>query len=103
MNPVSADSFQGIEGAGLAPRQPLPGTREAWPQRVGWLSHLRVAQASPADASETPLRAPPEPADEALTVARQIRRPVVHEPVPELEQVRAPTSGLDLVSDLVGR
>ncbi len=28
------------------PRQPLPGTREAWPQRVGWLDHLRVAQAS---------------------------------------------------------
>ena len=22
---------------GSAPRQPLPGTREAWPQRVGWL------------------------------------------------------------------
>ena len=32
---------------GGVPRQPLPGTREAWPQRVGWLSHLRVAQASP--------------------------------------------------------
>ena len=27
---------------------------------------------------------------------------VVREPVPVLEQVRAPTSGLDLVSDLVG-
>ena len=26
----------GVEG-GTAPRQPLPGTREAWPQRVGWL------------------------------------------------------------------
>ena len=39
----------GVEG-GTAPRQPLPGTREAWPQRVSWLSHLRVAQASPADA-----------------------------------------------------
>ena len=29
----------GSEGA-TAPRQPLPGTREAWPQRVGWLWHL---------------------------------------------------------------
>ena len=44
---------------GGAPRQPLPGTREAWPQGVGWLSHLRVAQASPADAPATPVRAPP--------------------------------------------
>ena len=26
----------GVRG-GTAPRQPLPGTREAWPQRVGWL------------------------------------------------------------------
>ena len=25
---------------GTAPRQPLPGTREAWPQRVGWLPGL---------------------------------------------------------------
>ena len=25
---------------GTAPRQPLPGTREAWPQRVSWLSRL---------------------------------------------------------------
>ena len=29
----------GSEGA-QPPRQPLPGTREAWPQRVGWLWHL---------------------------------------------------------------
>ena len=26
----------GVRG-GTAPRQPLPGTREAWPQRVSWL------------------------------------------------------------------
>ena len=41
------------------PRQPLPETCEAWPRGVCWLSHLRVAQASPADASETLPRAAP--------------------------------------------
>ena len=25
------------------PRQPLPGTREAWPQRVGWLTGAKTA------------------------------------------------------------
>ena len=25
------------------PRQPLPGTREAWPQRVGWLPCAKQA------------------------------------------------------------
>ena len=64
----------GVRG-GTAPRQPLPGTREAWPRRVGWLSHLSVAQASPADASEAPLRAPPEAAGEALTSRPPDRRP----------------------------
>ena len=48
----------GVRG-GTAPCQPLPGTREAWPQRVSWLIHLRVAQASPADTSETLPRAAP--------------------------------------------
>ena len=32
--------------------EPLPGTREAWPQRVGWLLHRKVLGASPADAAE---------------------------------------------------
>ncbi len=36
---------------GTAPRQPLPGTHEAWPQRVGWLSHRNWP---PAVASITP-------------------------------------------------
>ena len=32
----------GIEGRGGAtPRQPLPGTREAWPQRVSWLPYAK--------------------------------------------------------------
>ena len=66
---------------GGAPRQPLPGTREAWPQGVCWLSHIRVAQASPADASETRSEQPPGTAGEGPTLARQIVRPVVHEPV----------------------
>ena len=40
--PPSPDSAgarapRGIEGVRTTPRQPLPGTREAWPQRVGWL------------------------------------------------------------------
>ena len=39
-------------GSGATPRQPLPGTREAWPQRVGWLLHRKVLRASPADAAE---------------------------------------------------
>ena len=30
------------------PRQPLPGTREAWPQRVGWLTHLKRVSQHPA-------------------------------------------------------
>ena len=34
----SAD-LRGVRG-GTAPRQPLPGTREAWPQRVSWLKHV---------------------------------------------------------------
>ena len=41
----------GGRGGGV-PRQPLPGTREAWPQRVGWLLHRKVLRASPADAAE---------------------------------------------------
>ncbi len=40
----SAD-LSGVRG-GTAPRQPLPGTREAWPQRVGWLSR-RSGQTRP--------------------------------------------------------
>ena len=32
----------GVRG-GTAPRQPLPGTREAWPQRVGWLTGAKTA------------------------------------------------------------
>ena len=35
----SGAGSRGVEG-GTAPRQPLPGTREAWPQRVGWLKHV---------------------------------------------------------------
>ena len=53
-----AVAFVGVRG-GTAPRQPLRGTRGVWPRRVGWLSHVRVAQASPADASETLPRAAP--------------------------------------------
>ena len=40
----------GGRGGGV-PRQPLPGTREAWPQGVGWLSHRNWP---PAVASITP-------------------------------------------------
>ena len=43
---------RGIEGGRSHPLQPLPGTREAWPQRVGWLLHRKVLRASPADAAE---------------------------------------------------
>ena len=45
---------------GGAHRQPLPGTREAWPQRVGWLSLRKVHQAAPADALEAAPGAPLE-------------------------------------------
>ena len=81
------------------PRQPLPGTREAWPQRVGWVRHRKVFSASSADASETPLRAPPGAAGQGLSLAREIGRPIVHQPTPALEQVRAPISRLDPVLD----
>ena len=33
----------GVEG-GTAPRKPLPGTREAWPQRVGWLPYATLTR-----------------------------------------------------------
>ena len=45
-------SARGSKGGGATPRQPQPGTREAWPQRVGWLLHRKVLRASPADAAE---------------------------------------------------
>ena len=47
-----AESAGGSKGGGATPCQPLPGTREAWPQRVGWLLHRKVLRASPADAAE---------------------------------------------------
>ena len=53
----------GVRG-GTAPRQLLPGTREAWPQRVGWLSLRKVHQAAPADALEAAPGAPLEAAAE---------------------------------------
>ena len=37
--PLCAVAVGRVRG-GTAPRQPLPGTREAWPQRVSWLSRL---------------------------------------------------------------
>ena len=43
--PRCAVAVGGVRG-GTAPRQPLPGTREAWPQRVGWLSR-RSGQTRP--------------------------------------------------------
>ena len=43
--PSCAVAVGGVRG-GTAPRQPLPGTREAWPQRVGWLSR-RSGQTRP--------------------------------------------------------
>ena len=51
----------GSEGA-QPPAKPLPGTHGVWPQRVGWLSHLTVAQASPEARRETlPARRPEQP------------------------------------------
>ena len=52
--------------------------------------------ASSADASETPLRAPPGAAGQGLSLAREIGRPIVHQATPPLEQVRAPVGCLDL-------
>ena len=42
---------------GTPPRQPLPGTREAWPQRVGWLYRLNRG----ISASRGPPAYPPTP------------------------------------------
>ena len=52
----------GVRG-GAAPRQPPQGTHGVWPQGVSWLSHLRVAQASPAEPPNTPLGAAPGTAE----------------------------------------
>ena len=41
--PLCAVAVGRVRG-GTAPRQPLPGTREAWPQRVSWLTHLKGAR-----------------------------------------------------------
>ena len=41
------------------PRQPLPGTREAWPQRVGWLPTSNGREPALRTPPKTPLRAPP--------------------------------------------
>ena len=51
-NSAGARASGGSKGCGATPCQPLPGTREAWPQRVGWLLHRKVLRASPADAAE---------------------------------------------------
>ena len=82
---------------GGAPRQPLPGTREAWPQGVTCLGTIRSL--------EPALRAPPKRAPSAvrtgvraLRLARHIRPPSRPS---ALEQVRAPIGGLDLVPDHV--
>ena len=53
------------------PRQPLPGTREAWPQRVSWLSRLSGGrQARPPQLRTLRLNAPQRP----LRRARAPRR-----------------------------
>ena len=49
-NSAGARASGGSKGGGATPRQPLPGTREAWPQRVAWLLHRKVLRASPAHA-----------------------------------------------------
>ena len=41
------EGLRGVEG-GTAPRQPLPGTREAWPQGVGWLPSAKPNSAADA-------------------------------------------------------
>ena len=71
----------GVRG-GTASRQPLPGTREAWPQRVGSLSPRKAHQAAPADALEAAPGAPLEAAVGGClsALARQIRSPIVHQP-----------------------
>ena len=81
------------------PPAPAGDPRRAWPQWVCWLRHRKVFSASSADASETPLRAPPGAAGQGLSLAREIGRPIVHQATPPLEQVRAPVGCLDFVLD----
>ena len=42
-NSAGARASGGSKGGGATPRQPLPGTREVWPQRVGWLPCAKTA------------------------------------------------------------
>ena len=59
--PSCAVAVGGVRG-GTAPRQPLPGTREAWPQRVGWLPGISgVRQARPPHPRTLRLNAPHRP------------------------------------------
>ena len=61
-NSAGARVSGGSKGGGAIPRQPLPGTREAWPQRVGWLSPRKAHRAPRADALEAAPGAPLEAA-----------------------------------------
>ena len=74
------------------PRQPLPGTREAWPQRVGWLMTGNRSSAS-ASAARFGLR--------LATPASDVLCPDLHGLAPPLQQVRAGVRGLGLTADLV--
>ena len=62
-----------------------------------------MLSASPADASETRLRAPPEPAAMAYDSPARIRRPIGHDPTAALEQVGAHVGGLDRVPHDMGQ
>ncbi len=91
----SGDDLPGVRG-GTAPRQPPPGTHEVWPHGVCCLRTLRpsaspcllgqltMAQASPADASETPLRTLPEPHQPAVELRSRRAQSKDHFPSSDL-------------------
>ena len=56
--PARSAGVRGIEGGRATPRQPLPGTREAWPQGVCCSPAIAASDKPVADVSGTRLRPP---------------------------------------------
>ena len=87
-NSAGARASWGSKG-GRATPSPAP----LYPQRVSWLKHLSLSLRC----RDGGLRAM------ACDSTGEVRFPVLHEPTPTLEQVRAPIRYVDLITDVVCR
>ena len=73
---------------GGAPRQPLPGTREAWPQGVCWLTHLKGRKpALPPTASDAVVAGRPELAQARDLLVERAEWIVAVEPTDRSDEV----------------